>query len=302
MKIQIVIDDQTAKRALIRLGSKRGVGVLLALAILVAGSVALALEKTPTHTFAGGTLISSAEMNANFDALFTEISQLRADLDSGARKGEKGDQGPTGPQGPPGDQGTTGLPGERGKTGPKGPDSTIAGAQGKQGAPGPQGVATLIKTVRVSSLAECGNRGGVRIEVGIDGANGKPVDGTLEDGENDPSLTRTICDGKDGNDGIKGDLGDPGFTLASYDINASPSQWTMCAAWKHQGSTSGDQPTCSGAGYDVCVLTTFEFVGGGACAVTGDQRGYTLTAYLGTGIGPKHKIICAMHCYKFNLP
>jgi hypothetical protein len=135
-----------------------------------------------------------------------------------------------GPEGPPGLAGADGQDGAVGATGPTGPSGPagpqgIQGDQGSQGDQGPAGVdgdaavKTLINTTDEAPGTNCIN-GGVKIEVGDD-TNG---DGVLDVSEIDDSLTRYVCNGTDGEDGLNGGgssgLGgginsDSGFILSS---------------------------------------------------------------------------------------
>ena len=93
--------------------------------------------------------------------------------------------------GNPGPQGPIGLTGPSGASGP-------AGANGKN---------TLVKTTNISAGVNCSN-GGYILEYGLDNNN----NGTLEQSEINPSLTKYICNGADGATGATGPAGATGAT------------------------------------------------------------------------------------------
>jgi len=93
--------------------------------------------------------------------------------------------------GNPGPQGPIGLTGPSGASGP-------AGANGKN---------TLVKTTNISAGVNCSN-GGYILEYGLDINN----NGTLEQTEINPSLTKYICNGANGANGATGAQGPIGLT------------------------------------------------------------------------------------------
>lgn len=101
--------------------------------------------------------------------------------------------------------GATGPQGEQGPQGEVGP----VGPQGPIGPQGPRGLGVVVDTSPLPpGDADCPT-GGVRLRVGVD-AN---ESGTLDPGEEDPSLTRAICNGAQGPvgpQGPQGEVGPPG--------------------------------------------------------------------------------------------
>jgi len=142
-----------------------------------------------------------------------------------------GAQGPTGPTGPPGPTGATGSTGPTGSTGATG----ATGPTGPTGAMGAAGLATVARTTAEPAGANCAT-GGVKIEMGLD-VNGN---GVLDAGEENAALTRYVCNGAQGPQGIPGpagessadaiwgDGGDGALTVASsLDWSASPPAGTL---------------------------------------------------------------------------
>ena len=141
-------------------------------------------------------------------------------------KGDKGDIGAAGLQGPiglTGAQGLQGIQGVTGVTGPKGPIG-LTGVTGSQGIQGPQGATgsnglngknTLVKTTTENAGANCAT-GGVKLEYGLD-VNGNNI---LESTEINATLTKYVCNGNAGAQGLKGDKGDIGTQgLSGVGIN-----------------------------------------------------------------------------------
>ena len=122
--------------------------------------------------------------------------------------GQDGATGPVGPAGSTGQTGPAGASGQDGATGPAGPTgpSGPQGEQGPAGADGEVAIKTLINTSDEAAGDNCAN-GGVKIEVCED----TNADGILDTDEVDDSLTRYICNGQDGTDGINGG----GFNVGS---------------------------------------------------------------------------------------
>lgn len=68
----------------IRNGILHGIGICIG----IGGSYLLAVSITKPHTFTSGTTISSQQINANFDALYTKVNELDArvtELESGGK-------------------------------------------------------------------------------------------------------------------------------------------------------------------------------------------------------------------------
>lgn len=85
-----------------------------------------------------------------------------------------------------------GNPGSQGEPGPEGP----AGQNGQPGAQGPEGVGMLMLTAAEQPGAVC-PVGGVRFVVGADANR----DGVLDDSEINHTLTRSVCNGRNGTNG-----------------------------------------------------------------------------------------------------
>jgi len=117
--------------------------ILLTLAISTAISspVMAAPGDTVPNTFTNGTPADADQVNANFSAVVTQISELAASGVQGPQgeTGAQGSQGEAGPQGPQGLQGLTGAAGATGAQGPQGLTGAT-GAAGAQGIQGPQGL------------------------------------------------------------------------------------------------------------------------------------------------------------------
>ena len=125
-----------------------------------------------------------------------------------------GPEGPAGPAGAVGQDGATGPTGQAGPAGPIGPQ----GEQGPAGENGEVAIKTLINTNDEAAGDNCTN-GGVKIEVGED-AN---ANGILDTDEVDDALTRYVCNGTDGEDGLDGSGGINGpFSNSSSPILRTP--------------------------------------------------------------------------------
>lgn len=122
----------------------------------------------------------------------TEMNQL---LTSYTCNGQQGPQGAEGAQGP---QGPEGLQGPAGARGPEG----LQGIQGPQGFVGPGGLsAMVVSTVEPTGL-NCAT-GGVKLESGLDANR----NGILDHAEIDATLTRYVCNGAQGPQGVEGPEG-----------------------------------------------------------------------------------------------
>ncbi|HEX5747397.1 MAG TPA: collagen-like protein [Archangium sp.] len=108
-----------------------------------------------------------------------------------------------------GAQGPQGIPGAKGDTG-------ATGAKGDTGATGAAGARALVKTAAEGLGANCAT-GGIKLEAGVD-ANGN---NTLDTAEVDAALTRYVCNGAQGPQGIPGAKGDTGATGAKGDTGAT---------------------------------------------------------------------------------
>ena len=184
----------------------------LAISSAMSGAVFAAPGDAVPNTFTNGTPADADQVNANFSAVVTQISEL-------ATSGVQGPQGETGPQGPQGDtgsqgpQGLQGLTGATGSTGAQGPQGLTgatgaqgvqgpqgeAGAQGPQGetgAQGPQGLQGL--TGATGSTGAQGPQGltgdtGATGSQGVAGTDGVGISSITNDGAG--SLTITLTDG-----------------------------------------------------------------------------------------------------------
>ena len=171
-----------------------------------------------------------------------------------------GNPGPAGPQGEQGPAGAQGEQGDVGQTGPAGDDG-VAGPQGEQGPAGEDGevaIKTLINTSDEAAGDNCVN-GGVKIEVGED----TNADGILETDEVDSSLTRYVCNGENGEDGVIGSgSGSNGFFNSvdmigvvsevhrycdDFDLIAAPGSWWSSSA---------------AIGWDICYMNPNTTTGG----------------------------------------
>lgn len=143
-------------------------------------------------------------------AMSAEVSEIRAEIASGALMGPRGPAGPPGPAGEPGPQGEpgpAGEPGEPGATGPEGP-------AGPAGEPGPQGPA--------GPAGEMGPAGpaGPAGQPGADGRdglacwdlNGNGVQDFTEDVNQDGMWNAEDCVGPAGPQGPPGERGATGAT------------------------------------------------------------------------------------------
>lgn len=141
------------------------------------------------------------------------------------------------------------------------------GPQGEPGAQGPQGVGVAALTTLEGSTPDC-PAGGTRIELGID-ANGN---GALDPGELDPLLTRRICNGQAGPQGIEGQPGDPG--------PAGPQGRGLAV------STASEGPTASCATGGVVIFLGVDANGNGALEES--ERDPLLTQRIcNGGVGPQ---------------
>ncbi len=200
------------------------------------------LVKTTTESLGANCATGGTKVEVGFDANSNSIldagevlTALTKYVCNGAT-GAQGIQGLAGPTGTTGPQGLTGLTGATGATGPTGPQGIpgiagaagATGAQGITGATGPQGIQgltgatgtqgvagtngndgknTLVKTTTESSGANCAT-GGTKVEVGMD-ANANSI---LDAGEVITALTKYVCNGATGAQGIQGLTGATGAT------------------------------------------------------------------------------------------
>ncbi|WP_444547776.1 DUF7151 family protein [Stigmatella ashevillensis] len=98
-------------------------------------------------------------------------------------------------------QGPQGLKGDTGLQGPQGPKGDV-GHQGTQGLKGDMGLSALTKTTAVAAGSNCA-AGGLKVETGVDSNRNALLDTT----EVDATMTRYICNGTQGSQGLKGDAG-----------------------------------------------------------------------------------------------
>ena len=113
-------------------------------------------------------------------------------------KGITGPQGIKGDKGDKGDTGAQGLKGDKGDVGPIG----LTGATGANGTNGVNGQNTLVKTTTEAVGANC-STGGVKVEYGLDANN----NGILDVNEINLQLTKYVCNGSVGVQGIQGPQG-----------------------------------------------------------------------------------------------
>ena len=111
-----------------------------------------------------------------------------------------------------------GIVGATGTTGPQGVIGLTGaqGAAGTNGTNGTNGQNSLVKTTTESAGANC-TAGGVKLEYGLD-AN---VNGTLDAGEINASLTKYVCNGAAGVSGATGPQGPAGSDAQTLSINGS---------------------------------------------------------------------------------
>jgi len=114
--------------------------------------------------------------------------------------------------------GIVGATGTQGSTGAAGPQGTTGaqGSAGTNGTNGTNGQNSLVKTTTETAGANC-TTGGVKLEYGLD-AN---VNGTLDAGEINASLTKYICNGTAGVAGATGPQGPAGSDAQTLSINGS---------------------------------------------------------------------------------
>ena len=182
--------------------------------------------------------------------------------------GPEGPPGPAGPQGEPGPAGADGQDGAVGATGPAGPSGPAgpAGPQGPQGEQGPAGedgevaIKTLINTSDEAAGDNCAN-GGVKIEVGED----TNADGILDTDEVDDSLTRYVCNGADGEDGLDGGGSGGGFFDGAGNLLVSSSLFSYP---EHNVSADGTRIAIGqriyGDGNNYFLVKVYEFGNNGS--------------------------------------
>jgi hypothetical protein len=133
-----------------------------------------------------GGFVIEAGLDANGNGAL-DSSEVNSALTTHLCNGASGAAGATGAPGAPGQNGATGAPGETG----------APGAPGAPGATGADGFTTLVRTSTAVDPSVC-PEGGVLIEVGLDTGGvtlGSPPDGVLQDGEVNPDLTQSVCNG-----------------------------------------------------------------------------------------------------------
>jgi hypothetical protein len=125
-----------------------------------------------------------------------DLSEINATLTRYVCNGATGAQGAQGLQGATGSAGTNGAQGIQG----------VAGAAGTNGTNGVDGKNTLAKTTTEVAGVNC-TTGGVKIEYGLDANN----NGILDLSEINASLTKYVCNGATGAQGIQGLTGAQGM-------------------------------------------------------------------------------------------
>jgi len=121
-------------------------------------------------------------------------------------QGATGAQGVQGTIGATGPQGIAGVQGATGAAGATGPQGSI-GLTGSQGVAGTNGQNSLVKTTTETAGVNCAS-GGVKLEYGLDVS----ANGILEAGEINAALTKYICNGATGAQGVTGAQGTIGAT------------------------------------------------------------------------------------------
>ena len=157
----------------------------------------------------GGKLVHVGR-DADRDGLLSATEVESGNFVCNGAQGIQGPQGDTGSKGDKGDKGDTGDPGPKGDTGLKG-DQGDKGDTGDTGARGHDGFSTLIKTTAEASGTNCPS-GGERIEIGKDDDS----DGILSPTEID--MTRFVCNGIQGEQGIQGEKGDPASARSEAEV------------------------------------------------------------------------------------
>jgi hypothetical protein len=151
--------------------------------------------------------------------------------------------GTQGPKGDKGDPGSAGPQGEQGPPGPTGPQ----GPKGDTGPQGPTGLAMLAKTTSEAAGTNCVT-GGTKLELGADANR----NGVLDASEVDWTLTRYLCNGAQGPQGIQGPRG------------------SFSGCIKRVGPHSTAKTFASGS-WAICE--SGEIVTGGACRMIGATAG-----------------------------
>jgi len=162
------------------------------------------LTKTTTEIAGANCTTGGVKIEYGLDANNNgtlDAGEINATLTKYICNGAVGATGATGPQGPIGLTGATGPAGPTGATGLTGPQG-IAGTNGTNGANGQN---TLTKTTTEIAGANC-STGGVKIEYGLDANN----NGTLDAGEINATLTKYVCNGAVGTNGLTGATGPQG--------------------------------------------------------------------------------------------
>ena len=161
-----------------------------------------AVEPAGANCATGGTKVQfgvDADSNGSLTAEEINATLTRYVCDGAVgAQGLTGAQGSTGAQGPVGATGAVGPVGPTGATGPTGP----TGAQGSAGA---TGLASLALTSTEAVGANCAT-GGMKFESGVDADR----NGALSAWEIEPWLTRYVCNGAAGAQGLTGEQGPTG--------------------------------------------------------------------------------------------
>lgn len=291
MKIKIVIDGRTIEKLARTLLSRRGLHLLVVVALLVTGGTVFAISDTALYQFQPGTLISASRVNANFAALFAEVFEIEQSVIAGILKGEKGDKGETGDKGLKGLQGDKGDLGPRGTRGPQG-DKGETGDKGLTGTNGADGLKPFLETTPCvpGDSACCNGAGGTKIEAGWD----KNGDGLFTK-PGDVTSTRFVCNGTDGKKGSDGTpwtaLGPTGYT--GYPSGPVVKDFTV--RWDVQPSTV-ETPTP----YTFCALIDVKLSDAAWCDITKSGNYYTLTGGFGSVTLFGRYYECTMRCYDFE--
>jgi len=137
-------------------------------------------SSAPASVCPGGGVVVEGGLDANGNGVL-DAAEVNPALTTHVCNGATGAAGATGATGDPGAPGAPGVP----------------GIPGIPGANGTNGLTTLVRTSGTVDPAICAE-GGVLIEVGLDTGGdtpGSPPDGVLQDGEVNPALTQSVCNG-----------------------------------------------------------------------------------------------------------
>ena len=168
------------------------------------------LVKTTTESVGANCTIGGVKVEYGLDVNNNgtlDAGEINTQLTKYVCNGAVGAQGPiglTGATGPKGDIGLQGLKGDKGDVGATGLTGAtgLAGANGTNGSNGVDGKNTLVKITTESAGANC-STGGVKVEYGLDANNNV----TLDAGEININLTKYVCNGAVGAQGIQGPQG-----------------------------------------------------------------------------------------------